>query len=295
VSTEGLTKTFGAAVGIGNVSLSVGEGEIVGLLGPNGAGKSTTISCIAGLLRPDRGRIVICNEDALRHGRRARRRLGIAMQRTAVYPYLDVETNLRFFGALGGASGRDLARSVANTIELLNLGRLRATRVSQLSIGQQRLVHVAAAVIGRPRVLLLDEATANLDISARRVVLDMVRGLASQGTAVLYSSHYLGEVEDLCGRVVILFRGGVLAKGEVRELVRRHGGARVELALDGEVVVQAGNDLAAALRSVERIERIRSARVVQPSMEAVFLSLTGSQIGADGFATRDGDARSERP
>jgi ABC-2 type transport system ATP-binding protein len=289
VAVERLSKAFATNVAVDELSLSVEPGEIVGLLGPNGAGKTSTISCIAGLLRPDRGGVTICGEDALRRGRRARRHLGIATQRVGVYPYLDVEANLRFFAALRGASPRELDRLVAETAEPLQLGALLATPVGRLSTGQQRLAHVASAMIGRPPVLLLDEATANLDVSARQVVLEMVRRLAGEGTAVLYSSHYLGEVEELCARVVILFRGRVIADGGIRDLVERHGCGRVELTVDGRIVARESADLGAALRSVASIERIDSARVVRPSLETVFLALTGAQIDVDGFVTDEPD------
>jgi ABC-2 type transport system ATP-binding protein len=289
VTVQGLSKAFGANVAVDDLSLSVDSGEIVGLVGPNGAGKTTTISCIAGLLRPDSGAVAICGEDALRHGRRARRHLGIATQRLGLYPYLDVEANLRFFAAMRGARPRDLDRLVAEIAEPLQLGALLATPVGRLSTGQQRLAHVASAMIGRPPVLLLDEATANLDVSARRVVLEVVRRLADEGSAVLYSSHYLGEIEDLCARVVMLFRGRVLADGGVEDIVERNGGGRVELTVDGRTVVRETADLGAALRSVASIERVDCARVVRPSLETVFVALTGAKIDVDGFVTEEVD------
>jgi ABC-2 type transport system ATP-binding protein len=289
VAVEGLSKAFAGNVAVDDLSLSVEPGEIVGLLGPNGAGKTTTISCMGGLLRPDRGAVTICGEDALRRGRRTRRHLGIATQRLGLYPYLDVEANLRFFAALRGAPPRELDRLVTEIAEPLQLGALLATPVGRLSTGQQRLAHVASAMIGRPAVLLLDEATANLDVSARHVVLEMVRRLAAEGTAVLYSSHYLGEIEDLCGRVVILFSGRVLADGDVGYLVERHGGGRVELTIDGRTVVRESADLGAALRSVASIERIDSVRVVRPSLETVFLALTGAHMDVHGFVTGEAE------
>jgi ABC-2 type transport system ATP-binding protein len=292
LTVERLSKAFGAKLAVDDVSLSVGAGEIVGVLGPNGAGKTTTMSCISGLLRPDRGAVTICGDDALRDGRRARRHLGIATQRIGVYPYLDVETNLRFFATLRGVARRELDRLVAQTVEPLGLGALLSSRVGRLSTGQQRLVHVAGAMIGLPPVLLLDEATANLDVSARRLVLDMVRKSAHDGTAVLYSSHYLAEIEKLCQRVVILVDGRVLAAGSVAELVEHHGGGRVELTVAGRRIVRDGADLAAALRSVGSLERIESARVVRPSLEAVFRVLAGAQIRDDGFAI--GEAGGDR-
>jgi ABC-2 type transport system ATP-binding protein len=287
LGVDDLRKSYGANVAVADLSLSVGAGEVLGLLGPNGAGKTTTISCIAGLQRPDRGAISICGVDALRQGRGARRDFGLAAQTSALYAPLDAERNLRFYGALAGASGAELERGVKRAIERFQLRRLLGRPVSRLSVGEKRLVHVASAVVGRPRVVVLDEATANLDVGARHLVLEAVRELAAEGCAVLYSSHYLDEVEDLCRRVVILHRGAVITDGRVDELVGSHGGGRVELVIDGRMVVAETVDLRQALQSVGSVERLQSARVVRPSLEAVFIALTGEQIDRQGFSRSD--------
>ncbi len=287
LNVAGLRRSYGENVAVADLSLAVWPGEVVGLLGPNGAGKTTTISCISGLQRPDQGAISICGVDALRSGRLARRNFGLATQTSALYGPLDAERNLRFYGALAGASGEDLDRDVAGAIERFQLQRLLGRPVSKLSIGEKRLIHVASAVVGRPRVVLLDEATANLDVNARQLVVDAIRELAEEGRAVLYSSHYLEEVEDLCGRVVILHQGRLIAEGQVSELIGDHGGGRIELVVEGRVVVTETTDLREALSAVDSLERLQSARVVPPSLEAVFISLTGEQIGDDGFTRGD--------
>jgi ABC-2 type transport system ATP-binding protein len=283
LSVSGLRKTFSGSVAVADLSLSVAAGEIVGLLGPNGAGKTTTISCIAGLQSPDRGSVAICGVDALARGRVARRNLGLASQSSALYAPLDVERNLRFYAALAGSSGERLEREVRQTIDRFRLKRLLGHPVGRLSAGERRLVHVASAVVGRPRVIALDEATANLDVNARQMVVEAVRDLATGGCAILYSSHYLDEVEDLCGRVVILHAGAVIAEGSVVDLVGDHGGGRVELVMDGQVTVTETADLREALRAVRSVERLQSARVVRPSLEAVFITLTGERIDGEGF------------
>jgi ABC-type multidrug transport system ATPase subunit len=287
----GLRKSYGENVAVADLSLSVGAGEVVGLLGPNGAGKTTTISCISGLQRPDQGAVSICGVDALRSGRRARRNFGLATQTSALYAPLDAERNLRFYGALAGASGTDLDRDVEGAIERFQLKRLLGRPVSKLSIGEKRLVHVASAVVGRPRVVLLDEATANLDVNARQLVVEAIRTLAEEGCAILYSSHYLEEVEELCGRVIILHQGTVIAEGAVSDLIGDHGGGRVELVVEGRVVVAETTDLREALKAVDSIERLQSARVVPPSLEAVFIALTGEQIDKEGFTRGDLEAK----
>jgi len=279
-----LRKSFGSAVVVDGLTFSVTPGQIVGLLGPNGAGKTTTISCIAGLLRPDGGTIEICGADAMRAGPAARAKLALVSQRSALYPRLDVEGNLRFYAELSGARRAELRRAVGETIEQLRLGPLLGRWVAQLSTGQRQLAHVASAMVTRPAVLLLDEATAHLDVAARRVVHEVVRAASAGGCAVVYSSHHLDEVEELCSHVVIISQGKTIAAGEVEALVEEFGGGRVELVIDGRTVVHDSPDLRAALLAVDAVERIEATRVVRPSLEAVFMALTGERIDDEGFA-----------
>jgi ABC-2 type transport system ATP-binding protein len=278
-----LRKGFGSAVAVDGLTLSVAEGQIVGLLGPNGAGKTTTISCVAGLLRPDGGTIEVGGVDALRDGPAARRELALVTQAAALYPRLDVAGNLRFYAELAGARGEELRRAVGDTIERMHLRPLLGRWVTELSTGQRQLAHVACAMVTDPRVLLLDEATAHLDVAGRRVVRDAVRSAAANGCAVLYSSHHLDEVEELCSHVVIICDGKTVAAGEVPALVGQFGGGRVELVIDGRVVVHESPDLRAALLTVDSVEAIEATRVVRPSLEAVFMTLTGQRIDDEGF------------
>ena len=169
-------------------------------------------------------------------------------------------------------------------VERFDLGPLLGRRVRGLSAGQKRLLHIAVAVVGRPRLVLLDEATANLDTGTRMVVIEAIRELAAEGCAIVYSSHYLDEVEDLCGRVLILHEGSAIADGPVTELVSKFGGGRVEFEIGERLVAVDTSDLNVALQSVVEVGQIREARVVRPSLEAVFAALTGAHIDEHGFS-----------
>lgn len=282
-----MRKSFGARDALIDFSLTLEAGEVLGLLGPNGAGKTTAISCLAGLLRPDRGAVSICGVDALSKGRKARLNLGLATQTSALYPPLDVVQNLGFYAALGGASGAEVDRMVKRTIDRFQLDRLLGRPVGRLSGGQRRLIHVASAVVREPPVVVLDEATANLDVRMRRLVIQLVSELAAEGCAILYSSHYMEEIEGLCDRVLVLHKGAIIAEGRVGDLVDAHGGGRVEFIVDGQPLSIGTPDLPEALRSVESVDRIESARVIRPSLEAVFIALTGEGINDLGFAHSD--------
>ncbi|MEU5401409.1 ABC transporter ATP-binding protein [Streptomyces sp. NPDC005963] len=301
LTLRGVSKRYGSTTALDDVDLDIAEGEIVGLLGHNGAGKTTLMSLVAGLLRPDAGEIEVLGVSSVRDPRRARRGLGLAPQELGVYPPLTVRHNLRFFAEMAGLRGKEVRRRIEEVAEPLGLASLLDRRVSHLSGGEQRRVHTAMALLHRPRLLLLDEPTAGVDVETRARLIDFVREMAAAGTAVCYSTHYLAEVEALDASVAVLDHGNMIARGPLKELVRRHGESAVELTFIGEppeldlpwpvtravdvlrVHVEhpqlAAPDVLASLG--EAALRLVNLRVVQPSLESVFLRLTGRRYAAD--------------
>jgi ABC-2 type transport system ATP-binding protein len=281
---DDLKKAFGDTIALAGVSFRVESGQVMGLLGPNGAGKTTTVSCVTGVLAPDAGRIRIGGAELGEDPIGAKRSMGVAAQAIALYPDLSVDTNFRFWGELNGLAGSALRDSIGEVAERLELGDKLRKRVRDLSIGQQRLVHVATALLPRPPLLILDEPTAGLDVGARALLLSFLADIARSGVAMLYSSHYLKEVEDLCDEVVMLDRGEVIARGSVRHLIEAHGKGRIELIVDGEVHIEVGTDIPTAVDLARSRGSVESVRVVSPSLEAVFIDLTGSTIDEAGTA-----------
>ena len=275
LEVEGLARSYGTTVAVRRLDLKLLQGDVVGLLGPNGAGKTTSISCIAGLLTPDAGEVRVLGAGAHRHD--VRRGIGLATQALSVYPGLTVRANLRFFGRLGGLDSASAEDSIARIEGVLHLRPLLDRRISELSVGQQRIAHVACAFAHRPRLLLLDEPTAGLDVSARQAVLALVRLVADEGAAVLFSSHNINEVQELCPKVVIINEGEVIASGTVTRLINRWGDPRVEMRFGDDVLVTPGSDLAVAIKALDG-RQPDAVRVVHPSLEAVFLRLTGLRV-----------------
>ncbi|MFI9202522.1 ATP-binding cassette domain-containing protein [Streptomyces sp. NPDC053048] len=310
LTLRGVGKRYGATTALEDVGLDIAEGGITGLLGHNGAGKTTLMSLVAGLLRPDAGEIEVLGVSVARDPRRARRGLGLAPQELGVYPPLSVRQNLRFFAELAGLRGREVRRRTEEVAEPLGLTGLLDRRVSHLSGGEQRRVHTAMALLHRPRLLLLDEPTAGVDVETRARLIAFVRDLAAAGTAVCYSTHYLAEVEALDASVAVLDHGRMIARGTLKELVRRHGDGAVELTFSGSppelrlpwpvsrdghvlnVRVEqphlAAPEVLAALG--EHARRLVNLRVVQPSLESVFLRLAGRRYadGPDGTGDSSG-------
>ncbi|MFQ5522581.1 MAG: ABC transporter ATP-binding protein [Acidimicrobiia bacterium] len=295
LSVEGLRKAYGPVLALNGVDFTAAPGEIVGLLGPNGAGKTTLVSIICGLRRADAGRVVVNGVDALAHPQQARRYIGLAPQELGIYPIDSVRQNLSVFGAMAGLRGRELEGQVETAAAALRLEDLLDRKAGQLSGGQKRRLHTAVALLGNPPLILLDEATTGADVESRAALMDVVKDLAARGSAVVYSTHYLQEIESLEARVVILDRGRAIANGSVRELVSSNGGGVVELTFRGQPPELGGGFISTYIGEVMRVKvndpgqalgpilealgpeavRLRGVELIEPSLETVYLALTG--------------------
>lgn len=217
-----LCKSYSHVTAVEHVSFAVQRNEIVGLLGPNGAGKTTTINMILGVLAPTRGSITIGGIDVAKHRSQALARTNFAAVYATLPGNLTVEQNLRFFGLVYGIKG--LSSRIDTLIDQFDLRHLRTTRCGVLSSGEQTRVALAKALLNRPELLLLDEPTASLDPSAAQTVRQQIRALArDEGCGILWTSHNMYEVEEVCDRVLFVSRGRILLEGDPRALPAAHG------------------------------------------------------------------------
>jgi ABC-2 type transport system ATP-binding protein len=227
LSVNGLRKKFNGIVAVDSVSFEVGMGEIVGLLGPNGAGKTTIINMILGVLEPTTGSISIGGEDIIRHRARALERTNFAAVYAPLPGNLTVYQNLKVFSLLYHIS--DLSGQVEHLLDRFDLRRFRDVKCGLLSSGEQARVSLAKAMLNRPHLLLLDEPTVSLDPATAREVRVMIREFADVKTAgVLWTSHNMQEVEEVCDRVLFLSKGNILLQGAPKRLPREHGKATLE-------------------------------------------------------------------
>jgi ABC-2 type transport system ATP-binding protein len=311
LETVGLRRSFEDVLALDGVDLEVEQGQILALLGPNGAGKSTFISTVAGLLRPDEGSVMVGGISVLHEPRRAQRLLGLAPQELGIYPLLSCEENLLYFAQLAGMSRREARTRSEEIAEVLGLTPELGRSAYKLSGGQKRRLHTAAALVHRPPLLLLDEPTAGADPATRNHLLDLVKQLAAEGSTVVYTTHYLNEVEVFDARVAIIDRGRLMACAPLDELLAAHAHAAVELRFTRPLATEAvelfgdraslvGPDVArvtaadapAAVPQVlaalgRRSESLESIQIIRPGLEAVFLTLTGRRY--------EGEARQARP
>jgi ABC-2 type transport system ATP-binding protein len=255
LAADGLVKCHGRHRALDGFDLTVEPGEIVGLIGHNGAGKTTFVEIVAGLLRPDAGRIRVGPYDALTEGRAARRLIGVAPQELALYGGVTVRENLRLFAGLAGLRGRRREAGMGRVLEELQLSALAHRPVGVLSGGQRRRVQAATAMVGSPSLLLLDEPTAGADPETRSALLAAVRARAETGVAVVYTTHYLPELVGLDATLAIARAGRIIARGTQQELTRHlPGELRVTFADPAEPELRMpttdpGADLAALLAS----------------------------------------------
>jgi ABC-2 type transport system ATP-binding protein len=299
---SGVSKAYGPKQVLADLDLEVGRGEIVGLLGPNGAGKTTLVSIIAGLREPDSGSVDLAGIDAVRRPGEARRLLGIAPQELGIYPVLKVRDNLMFFGALNGLPRRKVRARIDEVAEALGLQPLLDSRAHDLSGGQKRRLHTAAALLHEPELLILDEPTVGADVDTRAQLLRAVQDLAERGSAVIYTTHYLPEIETLGASVAVLQGGKIIMRGLLADLVTEYGTSVVELTFEGPApalptefggitdgsVVRISTDTPAAVTAraldalpAEDETRLRAVEILQPSLDTVYLALTGQRYVGD--------------
>ena len=219
IHVQGLTKRFDELVAVDDVSFAVAPGEVFGLLGPNGAGKTTTLRVLATLLRADGGRATIAGHDVQREPEAVRRAIGVVNGGMGLYDRLTGREVLGYFGRLYGLERATIEERIERLDAMLDLRGVLDKRTGAYSTGMKQKIVIARAVLHDPPVLFFDEATSGLDVMARRAVLDFCRAYPGEERAVVYSTHVMGEVEELCDRVGILFHGRLVASDTVAGLL----------------------------------------------------------------------------
>jgi ABC-2 type transport system ATP-binding protein len=216
-----LRKSFGTVLAVNDVSFSLASGQILGLLGPNGAGKTTTVSMVAGLLTPDRGDVLVAGQRLAGDTDPSKRRIGLVPQDLALYDELSARDNLRFFGALYSLTGRALDTAIDRVLRLVGLADRARDAVKTFSGGMKRRLNLAAGLLHDPDILLLDEPTVGVDPQSRNAIFDNLEVLKAEGKALLYTTHYMEEVERLADRIVIVDHGSVVADDTLAGLQSR--------------------------------------------------------------------------
>ncbi|MCC5890154.1 MAG: ABC transporter ATP-binding protein [Alkalibacterium sp.] len=302
-----LTKKYKAVTAVNQVSLVLNKGESVGLLGPNGAGKSTTISMLSTLLPPSSGQVFFEGNDALKQPQKLRKVLGVVPQEIALYEELSAYENLKFFGKVYGLKGERLATRIDEVLELIGLTERKKEALKTYSGGMKRRINIGVTLLHEPEVLIMDEPTVGIDPQSRNYILEMIRNLnKNQNITVLYTSHYMEEVEKLCDRIYIMDHGDIIADGTNEELkgilseeetiqigvsqlspafeeaLSRHQAiSKVTEGGSGyKVIAPKGTDLLGDIFELAKSTgtHIVNLAVLTPTLEDVFLHLTGRTL-----------------
>jgi ABC-2 type transport system ATP-binding protein len=216
-----LNKRYGNRHAVRSVTFGLKPGQTLGLIGPNGAGKSSTVSMVCGLMQPDSGEVLL-NDKVMGLGRHPVKQLiGLVPQELALYEDLSAQENLKLFGALYGLRGQPLQRRCAEVLTLVNLADRAKDRVNTFSGGMKRRLNIASALLHDPQLIVLDEPTVGVDPQSRNAIFDCLEGLKREGRSLIYTSHYMEEVERLADHIVVMDHGQVLADASPAELYAR--------------------------------------------------------------------------
>lgn len=299
---EQLEKSYGQKKALQDVSFSVAKGSCFGLLGPNGAGKSTTMKIITGVLPFDRGQVTIFGKELKKHRRQIQSQIGYVPQNITLYEKLSAYDNLSFFGEMFGLKGKNLKKRINDLLELTGLTHQAKESVQTYSGGMKRRINIAAALLHQPKLLILDEPTVGIDPQSRNHIFELLRTLQETGITLIYSTHYMEEVEALCDQIAIIDHGRVIAQNSLDGLLTTHGNQAVfvEFTEDtpwinhpfSEVQEKDKGWLVETTDAMETMklilshaqknkQNIKQLEIVRPSLESVFLRLTGTSLRDD--------------
>jgi len=214
-----LVKRYNDTTALDHLNLNVYEGEILGLLGPNGAGKTTAIRALCGLINADSGEITVFGQRQNIKNLSVRRNIGLVTQEITVFKELSAEANLRYFGGLYGLKGAELTANVKEVLEFVGLSEHAKKKPGTFSGGMQRRLNIACALVHKPKLVIMDEPTVGIDPQSRNHILESVKRIAQKGTTVIYTSHYMEEVQTISDRIAIMDSGRVIVEGTLEKLV----------------------------------------------------------------------------
>ena len=262
VEVESLVKRYGELVAVDGLSLRIPRGQVLGLLGPNGSGKTTTISCILQLLTYDKGSIRVFGQPMTPTAYGLKRRIGVVPQDVAVFDELTVAENINAFCALYVRDRAARRRLVDEAIAFVGLEKFVKFKPKKLSGGLLRRLNIACGIAHGPDLIILDEPTVAVDPQSRNAILDGIKRLNEQGATIIYTSHYMEEVEQLCHRIVIMDRGRQVASGTSDELKAMIGtGERIRVEIADPVPLSEE-----ALEGLRRLEHVRTATYREPEV-----------------------------
>ena len=301
-----LVKHYGDILAVDNVSLDISEGQIFGLLGPNGAGKTTIINILIGITSKDAGSISIFGKDLSKNVLEIKKEIGIVPQEVAVFEDLTAYDNLMFFGHLYGLRGALLKERIKEALDFTGLWDRRKDFPLKYSGGMKRRLNIACAILHHPRLIIMDEPTVGIDPQSRNHILNSVRELNRAGSTIIYTSHYMEEVEELCTEIAIMDMGKIIARGQKEELkslissedkvdiltsgtdqtlvesIKKMNGVKECIYVENTLQIiseKNSSNLSAIIEVIQKAgKEILNVNVDKPTLEGVFLAYTGRTL-----------------
>lgn len=305
IEVKNLEKSYKNKQVIHGISFSIYQGEILCLLGPNGASKSTTINILCGALGFDRGEVT-CKGDSIDRNLQAfKQQLGVVPQDLALYEDLTAEKNVQFFASLYGLKGKELEAGVTFALNSVGLTSHRKEKVATFSGGMKRRLNIACAIAHRPALLIMDEPTVGIDPQSRNHILTSIKNMQLKGMTVLYTTHYMEEVEEISSRIIIMDHGRIIAEGTKEALKEKNDERKItieisdsnDISLDTfyqiegvkEVTLNKDELRITSIKGIENLDhiigklislqqKIQNVFVQEANLETIFLDLTGRSL-----------------
>lgn len=306
IEIKNLVKRYKGNTAVDNINFHIEKGELFGLLGPNGAGKSTVISMLSGVLKPSSGNIYINGNDVVEKNMMVKKILGLVPQDIALYPTLSAKENLMFLGKMYGVPKVVLKSRVSEVLQIVGLEERKNEMIKNYSGGMKRRINIGAALLHNPEILIMDEPTVGIDPQSRNHILETVKKLNQEGMTIIYTSHYMEEVEYLCKQIGIMDKGKLIAfgnKDDIKKTVINKEKIEIKLSqitpVIGETIKELpsvekliikdrditiyskGNgELLADIISITNKAKIKilSINIEEPNLESVFIHLTGKAL-----------------
>ena len=305
IKVDGLVKRYKELIAVDNFSMTVNEGEILGLLGPNGSGKSTTINCILSLLGFDKGTITITGKEMSPKAYDLKKMIGVVPQEVSVFEELNVYENIDFFCALYVENKAERKKLVQEALDFVELNDFKKFLPKKLSGGLKRRLNIACGIAHKPKIIFFDEPTVAVDPQSRNKILEGIEQLRKEGATIIYTSHYMEEVEQLADRIIIIDKGQLIAEGTVdalKSMIKKCETIRIEVKgvtdedieklrslenifsveYDGKhlkIEAGKGNNVVEVIKILqEKGYRMKNVYSEQPTLNDVFLELTGKEL-----------------
>jgi ABC-2 type transport system ATP-binding protein len=303
IKVQNLSKSFQNIQAVNDISFTIKKGEIFGLLGPNGAGKSTTLNMMSTILKSDAGSIHIDGKNSNENSKECKHLIGVVPQEISLYEDLSAYKNLLFWGSLYGIPSKILKERIHTTLELIGLLDRKNDLIKTYSGGMKRRINIAAVLLHQPKVLFMDEPTVGIDPQSRNHIFEVIETLNKQGMTIVYTTHYMEEVERLCDRIAIIDSGKIIAQGtqsQLKELVQTKESIQLEFSFLSEsnvyqlrqllsytmtqnknklLVESTVKELSKVITACNELQlSIKDIQLNKVNLEAIFLNLTGKQL-----------------